>query len=215
MRLCALALGGVAVLAIGAAPAVADPITLTVTSGPTLQQITNRPCVIGDPSCHNPASLPYTVLPPHDPTDVVSSPVYTVDQIRSLVGDTFTIGVDLNQAPGHDDGAYLLNAFTMTVNDMPLFSTAGRVMLLPLSPGNGFSDALITGFDLSGLAGNTTLRFTTNFSGGTAGREQYFLRGAGVNAEAPPAPSPTPEPGTWLLVGTGAFALIRRRVPLL
>jgi hypothetical protein len=208
MRLRALALGCWAV-AIGAASAGANPITLSVASGPMLQQVTNRPCVIGDPSCHNRGSLPYTILPPHDRTDVVSSPVYTVDQIRGLVGDTFTIGVDLNQAPGHADGAYLLKAFTMTANGIPLFSTVGPVMLSPLNPGNGYSDASISGFDLSGLAGDTKLTFTTDFSGGTAGREQYFLRSAAVSRETADV---TPEPGTWLLLGTGALALLRRKL---
>jgi hypothetical protein len=173
-----------------------------------LQQKTNSPCVIGDPSCHNRGSIPFTTLPPHDPADTVSSPVYTVDQIRSLVGNTFNIGVDLNQAPGQNNGAYLLNAFTLTANGAPLFSTS-PVTLTPLNPGNGFSDATIMAFDLTGLSGSTQIQFTTNFSGGTAGREQYFLRSAAVTGQTT---SPTPEPGTWLLVGTGAFALIRRKL---
>jgi hypothetical protein len=65
---------------------------------------------------------------------------------------------------------------------------------------------------LTGLSGSTQIQFTTNFSGGTAGREQYFLRSAAVTGQTPSSPSPTPEPGTWLLVGTGAFALIRRKL---
>jgi hypothetical protein len=212
MRLCAFLLGSWAILGIGATSADANPILLTVVSGPMLQQKTNSPCVIGDPSCHNRGSIPFTTLPPHDPTDVVSSPVYTVDQIRSLVGNTFDIGVDLNQAPGQSGGAYLLNAFTLTANGVPLFSTSNPVTLTPLNPGNGFSDATIAGFDLTGLSGSTQIQFTTNFSGGTAGREQYFLRSAAVTGQTPSSPSPTPEPGTWLLVGTGAFALIRRKL---
>jgi len=84
MRLRAFALASWAVLGLGVTRVAADPITLTVAAGPMLQQTSNR--LIGDPSCHNPASLPFTILPPHDPADVVSSPVYTVDQIRSLVG---------------------------------------------------------------------------------------------------------------------------------
>jgi len=208
MRLHALALGSLAVLGIGATSAVANPITLTVQTGPMLQQITNRPCVIGDPSCHNPSTLPFTLLSPQDAADVVSSPTYTVDEIRSLVGNTFSIGVDLNQALGQNDGAYVLKAFTMSENGVTMFSTSGPVTLTPLSPGNGFSDALISGFDLTGLPGNTKITFTTDFSGGTAGREQYFLHNGDVTGDTPSA---TPEPGTWLLLATGAAALIRRR----
>jgi len=209
MRSHALALGIWAVLGVGATSAVANPITLTVQAGPMLQQVINRPCVIGDPSCHNPATLPFTLLAPHDPADVVSSPIYTVDEIRSLVGNTFSIGLDLNQAPGQNDGAYLLKSFTMSENGVTMFSTSGPVTLTPLSPGNGFSDALITGFDLTGLPGSTTLQFTTNFSGGTAGREQYFLRDDAASGDTPSA---TPEPGTWLLLATGTVALIRRKM---
>src|SRR5215831_7285849 len=208
MRSHAIALGIWAVLGVGATSAVANPITLTVQAGPMLQQITNRPCVIGDPSCHNPATLPFTLLAPHDAADVVSSPIYTVDEIRSLVGNTFSIGVDLNQALARNDGAYVLKAFTLSENGVTMFSTSGPVTLMPLNPGNGFSDALISGFDLTGLPGNTTLQFTTNFSGGTAGREQYFLHTGAVSGDVP---SSTPEPGTWLLLGTGAVALIRRK----
>jgi PEP-CTERM motif len=207
MRFQPLALASCAVMALSAVPASANPISLAVTKG-TLQQIDNRPCVIGDPSCHNPSTLPYTVLRSNDRSDVVSSPVYTVDQIRSLVGDTFFVGVDLNQAMGHDGGAYMLNAFTLTANGVPMFSTSGPMSLTPLSPGNGYSDAFITGFDLTGMAGSTKLVFTTNFSGGTAGREQYFLR---PGTPSSPTPSPTPEPGTLLLLGTGAVALLRRK----
>jgi hypothetical protein len=208
MRLCKFILSSVTILGCGATSAVANPILLTVVSGPMLQQKTNSPCVIGDPSCHNKDSIPFTTLAPHDPSDVVSSPVYTVDEIRSLVGNTFDIGVDLNQAPGQNNGAYLLNAFTMTANGATLFSTTQPATLTPMNPGNGFSDATIMGFDLTSLSGSTQIQFTTNFSGGSAGREQYFLRNAAVIG----TPSSTPEPGTWLLVGTGAFALIRRKL---
>ena len=204
MRLRVLVLGSWAVLGMGVAVAAADPVTLTVSTGPTLQQTVNHPCVIGDLSCVNPASLSFTVLPPNDAADVVSSPSYTVTQIRSLVGDTFSIGVDLNQAAGQNGGAYLLNAFTLSVDNVTMFSTAAPMTLTPLNNGNGFSDAVINGFDLTGLAGDSRLTFTTNFSGGTAGREQYFLAGAGGT-------SATPEPATLLLLGSGALGLIRRK----
>jgi hypothetical protein len=198
---------------IGAQPGWANPITaLSLSQGPMIQQIDNRPCVIGDPSCHNPASVPYTLLRPNDKTDTVSSPIYTVDQIRALVGgDVFDVGIDLNQARGHDDGAYQLNSFAMAVNGVTMFSTSGATTLFPLNPGNGYSDAMISGFNLAGLPGNATLVFTTNFSGGTAGREQYFLRSAQNVTGGPGAPSSTPEPATWLLLGTGALGLIGRR----
>jgi len=180
-------------------PAEADPIALTVNSGPTIAQELNRPCVIGDPSCHNPSTFAYTLLRPQDKSDTVSSPTYTVDQIRAMVGDTFFVGLDLNQARWHDDGRYYLQSFTMTVNGTPMFATTSPTVLTPINPGNGWSDASITGFNLAGLPGSATVVFTTRFSGATAGREQYFLRAAAPSVAA------TPEPATLMLIGTGLF----------
>jgi len=180
-------------------PAEADPIALTVNSGPTIAQELNRPCVIGDPSCHNPSTFAYTLLRPQDKSDTVSSPTYTVDQIRAMVGDTFFVGLDLNQARGHDGGRYDLQSFTMTVNGTPMFATTSPTVLTPINPGNGWSDASITGFNLAGLPGSATVVFTTRFSGATAGREQYFLRAAAPSVAA------TPEPATLMLIGTGLF----------
>src|SRR5207253_3642807 len=46
-RVATAAVAAVAALAALPRPAAADPITLTVKSGPSLQQTQNRPCVIG------------------------------------------------------------------------------------------------------------------------------------------------------------------------
>jgi hypothetical protein len=199
-------------LVAGAATAGADPVRVSVTTGPTLQQIDNRPCIIGDPSCHNPEGFDYTLIGPRMKSGTLSSPTYTVDQLRQIVGgDTFYVGLDLNQAMGQKKGAYELLSFTLAVDGSLLYSTGGATSLRPLSPGNGYSDASIGLFDLSGLSGSQTVVFTASFAGATAGREQFFLRPA-LNG-TPGEMTPTPEPATMLLLGSGlaGVAALRRR----
>jgi hypothetical protein len=204
-------LGGLLVLALGSLPldAEAVPIALNLdtTQAAVFQQTQNNPCVIGNPSCNNPAGFGFTLLPvsPTSP-QVTTSPTYTVDQIRTLLGgiSTFFIGIDISQAPGQ--GPYSLNSFTVNVGGSDAFQYTGPTDLT--SSGNGFSDALLKTVDLGGFAGSANVIFTVNFSNDNGAREQFFV----VSSQEPPAA--VPEPATLLLLGstmTGLGFLRRRR----
>ncbi len=94
--------------------------------------------------------MPYTLITPKDEDGTLTSPAYTVGQIRNVVGgDAFVIGLDLNQAKGQEGGAYTLESFSLSVDGTTRFATSEPVNLVPLNFGNGFSDATIVMFNLS------------------------------------------------------------------
>ena len=206
MRLRLIAIAFV-VLMLAGVPLVTEavPLTLTPDAG-IFQQTQNNPCVIGNPSCNNPAGFGFTTLPvnPTSP-QITSSPTYSVDQIRTLLGggNTFFIGVDISQAQGQP--AYTLNSFTVNVGGTDAFQFTGPQDFT--SSGNGFSDFVLETIDLTSFAGNAAVVFTANFSNDNGAREQFFV----VSSNEPPAT--VPEPATLLLVGSSlaAAGLLGRR----
>src|SRR5690242_1459093 len=198
---------GLVVLMLASAPFTAEavPVSLTPDAG-IFQQTQNNPCVIGNPSCNNPAGFGFTTLPvnPTSP-QITTSPTYSVDQIRTLLdgGNTFFIGVDISQAQGQP--AYTLNSFSVNIGGTDAFQFTGPQDFT--SSGNGFSDFVLKTIDLTTFVGNAPVVFTANFSNDNGAREQFFV----VSSAEPPAT--VPEPATLLLVGStlAATGLLRRR----
>jgi len=194
-----------AVLMLAGLPVTAGAVSILTADSGVFQQTQNNPCVIGNPSCNNPAGFDYqTILP--SSTSPLTSPTYPVDQIRTLLGgsNTFFIGVDISQAPGQ--GPYTLNSFTVNIGGIDEFQFTGPPNDFT-SSGNGFSDFVLKTVDLSSFVANAPVIFTVNYSNDNGAREQFFL----VSSEAPPAP--VPEPTTLVLLGStlAGLGFVRRR----
>jgi hypothetical protein len=192
----------VAVMMLVMIPATAGAVAVTFESpgSQIFQQQQNRPCIIGDPSCNNPAGFGFTLLPVQtDSTQV--SPTYTVGQIRAIVGNTFFVGVDINQASQNVPPYTLVNGasgFSFTLNiggGAPEFTLSGPNVSTLVNNGNGFSDALIRTFDLTGFADGLSAVFNVTYSNDTDGREEFFLIATPAQA--------VPEPATLLLLASG------------
>lgn len=181
----------------------------------TYQQTQNRPCVIGDNSCSNPngfssAAIPNGNLSSYD----VTSPTYTVAQIFGILQSyTFFVGIDVNTTT-QPLATEHLQLFSMTVNNNGLISTVAYqdnsgsgdtvgTQLYTNNNGNGYSDELLTGFDLSSFAQNATVTFRAIVNNPTDGKEQFFL----ISTEGGGGSNNVPEPGTVAMLGIGLIGL--------
>jgi len=172
----------------------------------TYQQTTNSPCIFGGPSCKNPDGLAYTSLPntPNFP-DYQKMSSYTVQQIIDLVGTTFLVGIDINTTdkPATERLVY----FTTSINGVQ--STANSY--LPTTPhqfagednGNGYADATLGVFDLTGFALNAVVRFDLSMLSATDGVETFFL----IKADGGGTGNNVPEPGTAAILGLGLLGM--------
>jgi len=179
----------------------AAPVVLTLSDSPVVQQASTSPCIIGNPSCNNPALFPTTIIPANAPEGTLASPEYTIDLIRSIVGDFFYVGIDL-QEPDEDYG---LDYFNLTIDSKIEFEYQNDSPILLQNHGNGFSDYVLRLFDISAFQGSSIAVFNLIYSDAQAAREQFFLAAARSSAEVP-------EPGSVALLISGlSAALLRKR----
>lgn len=210
LRQTAAAFALVGLAAIGSPAQAVVILTLDNLGSAAYQQTLNSPCVIGDPSCNNPAGFGFTTLPGgvvafYDST----SPTYIVQQIRNIAGDAFFIGIDVNTTT-QPFATERLDYFAMLVNGVVQFiydPANPGTQLVTANNGNGYSDALLRGFDLTTFLPTDVITFRAILNGPTAGRDQFFL--AGISAPT----LEVPEPGTLALLGLGlvGISVTRRR----
>lgn len=196
-------------LALAAANSAEAAVILTLDNGPgttVYQQTNNNPCVIGDPSCNNPPGFPQTTIPPGPAGEnyTLDSPTYTVGQVRAVVGDQFLVGIDVNTTT-QPLATERLVSFTATIGGVVAYEYTGNQQLATLNNGNGFSDALLRSFDLTGIAADTPIFFTATVANATDGREEFFLVSNRTT-------TPVPEPASLALFGAGllGLSLVRR-----
>jgi hypothetical protein len=187
---------------LAAGPAGAVPLTLDNDGTPSFQQQQNSPCVIGGPSCKQPAGFGFTDVSSADDDGAVTaaegtSPTYTVGQITAIVGNTFLIGIDTNQA--QQTGITLVSFQVFDVTTKTVLFEYNKGDQINLINGNGFSDATLNTVDFTGVASTDQIQVIANYTGATDGVESFFL----VSTSTPAVP----EPSTLVLLGTGLVGI--------
>ena len=190
-------------------------------SGATVfQQTANSPCVIGNNSCNQPAgfdSFQDSNGAGGGGTYDFFSPVYQAispfTAPGSFNGDkiptSFTLGIDENIAKGQGPETLIFfrtllctdgTGSSCTVVAANSYQPGSPTNIPNINNGNGFSDALLTGFVLTQ---NSYYEFEASVGNDTDGMEQFFI----IPLNTPSVP----EPVTSALIGTGLVALFLLR----
>lgn len=191
-----------------AVPAAATPLTLVdVLPGQEVQQTANRPCIFGDESC-NPGLLgTYTVFPAGGGSQTyLESQSYTIETIRTAVGNVFDVGIDVNTTNAATDTLDYFRVYNATTSTL-LFNFEGDTNLalaVDLKNGTGWSDWLLQTINLTSVAPLSVIRFDVRVTDAVDGREQFFV------VPGDRAVTAVPEPASLLLVASGVTLLASR-----
>lgn len=183
----------------------ASAATLTVEAAPPgTNESDVVSCIFGNNSQGCPKEF---LLPAGAPGAEVESlmRVYTVAEIRALVGNDFNVGIDSNTAPGTQFTQFLTE-FTLSVVGGPVLASLDQDWEIdtPVAQGNGFTDYIIKTFSLAGLADDAMVKFTLSLVGLTDGAEQFYFLDV-------PDTSEIPLPGAFWLMGAGLAGVAAAR----
>jgi hypothetical protein len=219
------------ILALTASGGYAAAIQLSVDNSAStthFQQNFDDPCIFGGPDCQPAPGFPTETsiavggsvsiidagtvnnLPSNGQPVLFSATVAQITGLAGgLFGNTFKIGVDINEAGNGTSLPINILQFEVWDGATELAFLPTNTSLTAFANGTGFSDALLSSVSLAGLPTTDTIQFRLRYNGASDGTDSFFL----VSTTGGVSPV-VPEPISSALVGTGLISLffLRRRV---